>query len=214
MHDEKFIIPQTLTIAQNDKQNLLDFYNTELIAKMASRSVITVFQVPFAIHDTVNQTNEFLLKYSCKIGHYGIFLTPANLTDLTIHIDGCKTPTRDLAVLEARFSYYDLVGKNGEVEWFQDIGDRYEEVIVKEDRSARSYRFRWVENYKQGLIQKNDCPPSLFKMKTNIDSAIIRTNIPHRVIQGNELRATLGFQILDLKTGEPDGVWERFINDR
>lgn len=211
MTSEQFIIPQNLTIPSNDKKNLLDFYNNFLINEILKKSKITVFQIPFSIDETIKQTNNFLEKYQCKISHFGLFVTPKNLYDKTIHIDGCQTPTRKLEMLEARFSYYDLMAQNGEIEWFKDIGDKYEKIIIKKGKSARSYQFKWVDDYEKGLINLNQCPPSLFKFKTNVPSAIVRTNIPHRVITENEIRATLGFQIVDYKSQEPNNIWERFI---
>ena len=63
-------------------------------------------------------TNEFLKKIDCMVGHYGLFCTPENTEDTMVHVDGRKSLTSELEVLEARFSYYDILGSNGEIEWF------------------------------------------------------------------------------------------------
>lgn len=203
-----FIIPQYLTTAANDKQNILDFYQSTVISSLQNKDKITVFQLPFAITDTVNQTNNFLEQFGCVIGHFGLFCTPANTVDMTIHIDGCKTPESGLEVLEARFSYYDILGTNGEIEWFEDIGDRYEQIVTTQGKSARSYKFKWVEKLQNGILSAKECPPSLYKVKTTFSSGIVNTSIPHRVIQGDGIRVTLGFQILN-KDKTPNNVWSR-----
>jgi len=203
-----FIIPQNLTTSTVDKQNILDFYQDTVINGLKDSDRITVFQIPFKITDTINQTSEFLEKFNCTIGHFGLFCTPANTVDMTIHIDGCQTPVSRLAVLEARFSYYDLLGSNGEIEWFEDIGDRYEKIVTIQGRSARSYKFKWVDQLQRGEITPEQCPNTLCKIKTDFNSGILNTSIPHRVIQGTGIRVTLGFQILN-KDKTPLGVWDR-----
>lgn len=207
-----FILPQQLTTVDIDRQNILDFYQNTVISGLKNTDRITVFQIPFKITDTVNQTNEFLEKFDCTTGHFGLFCTPANTIDMTIHIDGCRTESSDLEVLEARFSYYDLLGDNGEIEWFTDIGDRYEKIVSIEGRSARSYKFKWVDQLQSGKISLEECPPSLYKIKTDFSSGVVNTSIPHRVIQGSGIRVTLGFQILN-KDKTPKGVWSRIKNN-
>lgn len=203
-----FIIPQNLTTCAVDKQNILDFYQNTVIRGLKNSDRITVFQIPFKITDTVNQTSEFLEKFDCTIGHFGLFCTPANTADMTIHIDGCQTPVSGLEVLEARFSYYDLLGNNGEIEWFEDIGDRYEKIVTVQGRSARSYKFKWVDQLQRGEITPEQCPRTLCKVKTDFNSGIVNTSVPHRVIQGTGIRVTLGFQILN-KDKTSFGVWDR-----
>ena len=205
-----FFIPQNLTTSVVDKQNILDFYQNTVISGLKYKKGITVFQIPFKITDTINQTNEFLEKFNCTIGRFGLFCTPANTTDMTIHIDRCETPTRynGSEILEARFSYYDLLGSNGEIEWFEDIGDRYEKIVTIEGRSAKDYKFKWVDQLQRGEITAEQCPKTLCKVKTDFNSGIVKTSTPHRVIQGTGIRITLCFQILN-KDKTSFGVWDR-----
>lgn len=205
---DKFFLPLQLTTARIDKKNILDFYHDIIIDGLLGKNGITVFQIPFKITDTVNQTNEFLKKIDCMVGHYGLFCTPENTEDTMVHVDGRKSLTSELEVLEARFSYYDILGSNGEIEWFEDIGDRYEVISIINGKTARSFQFKWVEKLKNGEVMINDCPKSMCKVRTTCNSGIVNTSVPHRVIQGTGNRVTLGFQILNFD-GTTHGVWRK-----
>ena len=76
---------------------------------------------------------------------------------------------------------------------------------------GKKYGVHWLLPWIQDLYDKKitweDCPDYIHATSTNVPSAILRTNIPHHVIQGPGPRLTISCQLVFIEDRNPVGVW-------
>ena len=66
----------------------------------------------------------------------------------------------------------------------------------------------WIKDLNPGKLTSQTCPDYDFATTSNAPSAILRTNLPHHVIQGPGVRLTVSAQLIWSDTKSPVGVWE------
>jgi hypothetical protein len=77
---------------------------------------------------------------------------------------------------------------------------------------GKKYGVHWLLPWIQDLYDKKitweECPDYVHATSSNVTSGILRTNVPHHVIQGPGARLTVSCQIVFIKDRNPVGVWE------
>lgn len=159
---------------------------------------------------TIKETNRFLQELNVKVTAFNFFIGDKNLTSWSIHKDGTKFDNKYVG-LEARLSYYELAEAPGIIRWWTDEDmpcDYVDTSTSNYNRQNKFYIIAKVANeLRNGSLKWDSLPAVIHETSTATPSAILRTNHPHHVIQGNGLRLTLGGQITFLD-GNPVGVWE------
>lgn len=157
---------------------------------------------------TVKQTDQLLAPIGLQVRSVTIFASDGNSTSPNIHVDGTRLKD-DVTnvILEARLSYYEMAEAPGIIRWFAKTGD-----YVKKEASGKKYGQHWQLPWIQDLLDKKitwvDCPDYVHATSSNVPSGILRTNIPHHVIQGSGTRLTVSCQLVFIKDRNPVGVWE------
>jgi hypothetical protein len=112
-------------------------------------------------------------------------------------------------VLEARLSYYEMAEAPGIIRWFPKT-DEYIKFTknVPGKMIATHWLLPWISDLQNGKLTWETCPDYEFATSSNTPSAILRTNLPHHVIQGPGVRLTVSAQLIWADTKSPVGVWE------
>lgn len=71
----------------------------------------------------------------------------------------------------------------------------------------------WIQDLNAKKITWEDCPNYIHATSTNVPSAILRTNIPHHVIQGPGPRLTISCQLVFIENQNPVGVWSHISKE-
>lgn len=154
---------------------------------------------------TQKLANDFLNPLGLKADVMGVFIVRPNLYDRNIHSDSAK--------LETRLNFYEMTEAPGVVRWFPDTGDGYDSYNKNLDGiEFLDYTWPWVDKFKRKELDWKDIPGPVHSTSTACSSALVRTNLPHHVIQGNGLRVTVTCRVVDLKTGSTTGTWDKLKN--
>jgi hypothetical protein len=204
-----FFIPLDLRIPQVD----LDTLNNGIISNLAQQhkgsnrlwfnSAITSGDPLLA---TQKVANDFLNPIGLRAGVMGIFIVNPNTYDKNIHCDAGK--------METRLNFYELTISEGIVRWFPDTNDGFNDYTKNLDGvEIIDYTWPWVLDLKKGKIGWKDVPNPIWSSSTNCPSALVRTNLPHHVIQGNGLRVTVTCQVVDIETELVTDTWKKIPVD-
>lgn len=200
-----YFIPLTLTLPEVDKlalqagvvQTLLDAHKDSHRLYFNPESILD-----YKLDATREVADAFLNPFGLCAETMGIFIVRPNLFDKNVHVDAGK--------LEARLNFYDLTTGYGAIRWFPHSEDGYADSDVNlEGTTIVDYTYPWVMDLKAGRIGWDKVPDTVFESTTNTPSALVRTNLPHHVIQGNGWRVTVTARIVDIATGSSDGVWDK-----
>ena len=152
--------------------------------------------------ETQKLANEFLSQYNLEADTMGIFVVNANTYDWNIHCDSAR--------LQTRLNFYELTTAPGVVRWFPDTNDGYEEIHKNiEGNEFVDYVWPWVIEFKQQHRDWSKVPPAVWSTYTSCTSALVRTNLPHHVVQGNETRITITCKVVDKDTKSTVNTWSR-----
>lgn len=206
-----YFIPLALSIDAFEKSSFIENRAGALKDKFygTGHGLANVGNVTELFPNTVKQTDDFVRSLGLRTRAVTLFAGDADSTSYAIHADGVYYNNQP-ALLEARLSYYELADAPGTVLWW----DQREMPVVMQEYPATEYSQARInvmatcaEDLAAGKIQWHDLPGPVFEAVTNVPSAILRTNEPHTVIQGNGLRITISCQLV-FKDGNPTGVWE------
>ncbi|CAB4241818.1 hypothetical protein UFOVP71_356 [uncultured Caudovirales phage] len=183
---------------------------------------------------TIAATNAFLKPIGLRVHRMTLFLSYKNQTSTTIHCDGTRDPEGKPVKLEARLSYYEIAEAPGAIRWWNNLPNQVTEIAPNgvsqmpvdpeslkwwqreepKENSFNGYGQSRVsciadcsEDLRTGRITWADIPAPAFSVVSSCASAILRTNEPHHVIQGDGLRVTVSCQLVFLN-GNPTGVWD------
>lgn len=200
-----YFIPLTLTLPEVDKEALQNGVVQALLERHKNDQRL-YFNPEHTLDCKLDATravaDAFLNPLGLRAETMGIFIVCPNLFDKNVHVDAGK--------LEARINFYDLTTGDGAIRWFLDTGDGYNDYDINlGGTKILDYTYPWVMDLKAGKIDWDGVPPVIFESTTNTPSALVRTNLPHHVIQGAGWRVTVTARIVDCTTGSTDGVWQK-----
>ena len=154
---------------------------------------------------TQKLANEFLNPLGLKADVMGVFIVRPNTYDRNIHADSGR--------METRLNFYELAEASGVIRWFPDTGDGYETVNKNLDGiEFVDYTWPWVVDFKAKKLDWDNIPAPIHSTATTCSSALVRTDYPHHVIQGNGFRVTVTCRVADIKTGALVGTWSKLKN--
>ena len=204
-----FFIPLDLELPNVDSQSLKDgiIENLKIKHKDSDRLWFnTASASGNPLEETQKIANKFLSQYNLEADTMGIFVVNANTYDWNIHSDSAR--------LETRLNFYELTTAPGIIRWFPDTKDGYEEIHKNiEGNEFVDYTWPWVVEFKQKHRDWNKVPPAIWSTSTSCKSALVRTDIPHHVIQGNGTRITVTCKVVDKDTKSTRNTWSRLQND-
>lgn len=217
-HDDYFI-PLDLKLDAEERDRFFEYYKTEFLPTIDFKKALYSPMGNAAGHfpKTVAQTREFLGRIGLTVRNITVFVAPPtyDINDArNIHVDSVKDPAGNDIILEARLSYYEMADTPGVVRWFPKDTDYmfYQENIPGKMESS-IWTLPWIQDLKANKVNWEDVPDWEFATVTNAPSGIIRTNIPHHVIQGGGNRLTISAQIV-WPSGSPVGVWAHIHNNK
>ena len=213
-----YFYPLTLTLDPEEKSNFLSHFNEKYRQDVGNQALYSPMgNAARYFPKTVEQTKQFLSAIGLTMRNFTVFVAPPtnNINDTrNIHVDGVKLPDGTDVILEARLSYYEMSDMPGVVRWFpkeENYINWQERVLGKIESNI--WTLPWIQDLKQKKINWEDAPEWTFATSTNVPSGIIRTNLPHHVIQGGGNRLTISAQIV-WPTGSPVGVWAHIHNNK
>lgn len=203
-HPEYFV-PLQLKLPHRDR-NVLEQQIIPYLAAKHKTSTRLWFNSAQSVDHTFEETqqlaNAFLEPLGLCADIMGVFLVNANTYDRNIHSDSAK--------LETRLNFYEMTQAPGVVRWFPDTGDGYDSYNKNLDGvEFLDYTWPWVDAFKRGELDWKDIPDPIHSTATNCASALVRTNLPHHVIQGDGLRITVTCRVIDSKTQSTQNTWAR-----
>ena len=209
-----YFFPLSLVMFADEKENFNRVFREKFSSTLENKKALYTPHGNVAEYfpKTVKQTNDFLALIDLAVRNVTLFIAPPT-TDVrhtnNIHVDGTKTPSGEDTVLEARLSYYEMSDVPGIVRWYPG-GGNYQHIRVSEPGKNESSTFTldWIQKLKESKIGMEDAPDWTFATSTNTPSGIIRTNLPHHVIQGGSVRITVSCQLVWAKSRSPTGVWQ------
>jgi hypothetical protein len=200
-----YFVPLSLKLPAVDKQ-VLEQQVIPFLAKKHQDSTRLWFNsaqsVDYDFAETKNLANQFLKPLGLCADVMGVFVVNANTYDRNIHSDSAR--------LETRLNFYELTQAPGVVRWFPDTGDGYDSYNKNLDGiEFLDYTWPWVDAFKQGHLDWADIPAPVHSTATACASGLVRTNLPHHVIQGSGLRITVTCRVVDLVTLDTKNTWHR-----
>jgi len=203
-HPEYFI-PLKLTLPQVDLEALKGGIIADLSVKHKGSDRLwfnTAIASGNPLEETQRVANDYLEQYKLEASTMGIFVVNANTYDWNIHCDSQR--------LETRLNFYELTTAPGLVRWFPDTNDGYEEIHKNiEGNEFVDYVWPWVIQFKQQHRDWSKVPPAIWSTSTGCSSALVRTNLPHHVVQGDGIRITVTCKVVDKETKSTVDTWSR-----
>ena len=210
--NSEYFFPLELKIDPVERDAFWNYFENTILDKVGDNPLYSPMPDARAYFPcTLIQTNEFLKPLNLQVRNFTVFVSAANAVGKNVHVDG--TQLADDAtdvVLEARLSYYEMACAPGIIRWFPKTEEYVKQIInlVKPGIYARNWILPWITDLKQGRVDWDGIPDYVFATSTNTPSALIRTNLPHHVIQGPGVRLTISGQLVFADTQSPVGVWD------
>lgn len=209
--NSSYFYPLALTLDPDEKTAFLKFFENNYKQDVGQQALYSPIGNAIGFFPkTAEQTNEFLKPLGLAVRNLTVFTGAGNSEGRNIHVDGCKLADGETdVVLEARLSYYEMAEAPGVIRWFPKT-DEYIKFTrnVPGKMMATHWLLPWISDLISGKISWETCPDYEFATSSNSPSAILRTNLPHHVIQGPGVRLTISAQLIWADTRSPVGVWE------
>lgn len=211
----EYFFPLELRIDPYERDKFWNYFQNNLLSTIGTRALYS--PMPDArtyFPRTLHNTNEFLRPLNLTVRALTVFVGGENTVGKNVHVDGTKLvdKTTDV-VLEARLSYYEMAEAPGIIRWFPKTEEYIKQVEEKPGLYALHWLLPWITDLKEGRIDWDGVPDYEFATSSNAPSAILRTNLPHHVIQGPGARLTISGQLVFADTRSPVGVWEHIANN-
>ena len=211
----EFFYPLALCLDPIEKANFLNdvVKKNETKFRNSDIGLANVASVDRYFTKTRKQTEDFIRPLGLKLHRTTFFMSANDITSWIIHADGVNIGNEEGLLLEGRFSYYEMAESPGAIRWWKDLpitrilrpADEYSQARV-------NYQADCSEDIYNDKLTWDDIPLPDFSVVTSVPSAMLRTNIPHHVIQGPGMRVTVSFQLV-FENGRPEGVWEHIQNN-
>jgi hypothetical protein len=210
-----FFIPLSLHIdpaeyemaQQTVVANLRNSYNNKRIGHRAIPAKPDQWTKTLAI------CNSFLNPIGLVCNNLTAFISNRNQTAWSIHRDAYFLPTDpdSVMVLEARISFYELCEAPGALRMWNV--DDIEVEMTRENTPIRANGLAKIaEDLRVGTMFWPEVPPPAFSSVTSCASALIRTERPHHIIQGNGFRYVISSTVT-FANGNPKGVWNHLLQN-
>jgi hypothetical protein len=210
-----YFYPLELKIVPHEKAKFYAYYEKNIKENVGKRSLYSPMgDSKFFFPETVQQTNEFLKPLDLCVRNFTVFVGAANVNGKNIHIDGTKEADGQTdVILEARLSYYEMSETPGIIRWFPKT-EEYTKFTVNDGKTVGTHwLLPWIDDLTNDRLTWANCPDYDFATSSNAASAILRTNLPHHVIQGPGSRLTISAQLVWSGSRSPVGVWEHIKNN-
>ena len=204
-----FFIPLTFKLDKKEKAQFFLYFDTFLKPDIGLRSLYS--PMPDASEmfpKTIKKTNKFLEPLGLTVRKLTVFVGGPLTDGRNIHVDGIQGTDGNDYVLEARLSYYELAETPGVIRWFPKTEEYTKFVSTEPGVYATHWLLPWIEDLKSGKLTWETCPDFEFETTSNTPSALIRTNMPHYVLQGPGVRLTVSAQLVWADTRSTVGVWD------
>lgn len=197
---DNFFFPLDLRLPEETKVLLREYFISELHTKQSTRNQLGLYPTPQSL-ELEDMVDDFLSPMGLKAGAFGTFALMPNSRDKNIHVDAMK--------LNTRLSFYELADAPGEIHWYSDKEDGYEawKPSYLGGKPILDYRYKWVDELQAGKRTWEECPEPIYKVTTNVPSALVMTSLPHNVVQGNGFRITVSCQVIDRDTLSVENTW-------
>lgn len=206
-----YFYPLTLTIDPAEKESFNKNHLPKLQGQYAGtgHALANVGTVTELFPHTIAQTNQLVVSIGLRTRAVTLFASDSDSTSYAIHADGVYH-NRKPTMLEARLSYYELAEAPGTILWWdsQELPVTLREYPATSHSQARiNVMADCAEDLAAGRLQWHDLPSAVCSAKSDVPSAILRTNQPHTVVQGAGFRITISCQLV-FADGNPVGVWD------
>jgi hypothetical protein len=197
-----FFVPLKLTLPEETKVLLREYFISELHTKQQTRSQLGLYPTPKS-QELESMVDDFLGPMGLRAGAYGTFALMPNTRDKNIHVDAMK--------LNTRLSFYELADAPGEIHWYSDQHEGYEtwRPSYLGGNPILDYRYKWVDELQAGNCDWDNCPEPIYKVTTDVPSALVMTSLPHNVVQGNGFRITVSCQVVDRESLSVENTWHK-----
>lgn len=209
-----YFIPLNLTLDPEEKAR---FIKNGLVGHKDAFSGTGRGLAPVEFDDTnwtktITKGSRYLSKIGLKVRCITIFVSDSNVTSWVVHKDGARNTDGSATLLEARLAFYEISDAPGVIRWWTD--ESMPTTLIDYPVSQKfklPARITCLADCANDLLDNattwDNIAQPVFSTVTSCPSAIVRTNLPHHVIQGNGFRATIGCQIVFMD-GQINGVWE------
>lgn len=217
--NNNYFIPLSLKLDAVEKANFKKFFDEKLLPDIHWRKSLYSPMADCSEHfpKSLSQTKKFLEPLGLTVRSLTVFVSPpgGDIEDTkNVHVDSTKLPNGESVILEARLSYYEMADTPGIVRWFpnEENYTNLEENIPGR-LISNIWTLPWIQDLKQGRLTWSQVPEWVFATATNTPSGLIRTNLPHHVIQGSGNRLTISAQVIFIDNRSPVGVWQHIQNN-
>lgn len=206
-----YFYPLTLKLNPTEKENFVNHFNEKYKQDVGNQALYSPLgDAKDFFPQTVYDTNQFLKPLGLSVRNFTVFTGAADSEGKNIHVDGTKLSDGETdVILEARLSYYEMSEAPGVIRWFPKA-EEYTKFVknIPGKILAVHWLLPWITELNAGKLTWETCPDYDFATSSNAPSAILRTNLPHHVIQGPGVRLTVSAQLVWENTRSPVGVWE------
>lgn len=206
-----YFYPLSLKLDETERNMFFGYFNARFKDDVGNQSLYSPMgDAKYFFPRTIERTNEFLKPLGIEVRNFTVFTGGAGTEGKNIHVDGTKLADGETdVVLEARLSYYEMAEAPGIIRWFPKT-DEYTKFTrnIPGKIFATHWLLPWIKDLNAGTLSWEDCPDYEFATSSNAPSAILRTNLPHHVIQGPGVRLTVSAQLVWSSTRSPVGVWD------
>lgn len=215
--NQDFFIPLDLKLDPVEKDNFAKHFAKKYLPELDNMTNLSVADgnVKEFFPKSYEQANNLLRPLSLCARAMTLFVSPPtpNIEDCrNVHMDSTKTKDGDVFPLEARLSYYEMAEVPGIIRWYPANEDNSTGEVF-EGKNSRIYATEWITALRQGKLSWEDAPDYIHSTTTSVPSALLRTNLPHNVIQGPGIRITVSCQIQWINSKSPVGTWQH-IRDK
>lgn len=229
MMQSNYFFPLNLKINSEEKLNFTNTVLHDLIAQFTTSDadlthIGSNLAMQFAC--TIDNVNAVLHPIGLMVYKPTMFMSSGNIIGKNIHCDGMIDHAGNIGMLEARINLYEMSLGQNFIEWW----DQLPNTIPVDDGNAPWWKIpRLLKNQasahpfviclppfrrdlRSGKITWDQIPTPNFSIAISSPSAVIRTNLPHHIIQQDGVRVTLSLSIA-FQSGELTGVWEHIQNN-
>ena len=236
MTQSNYFFPLTLTLDPEEKANFLNGQFKELAPKfrLGTNDITHVGdQLKRHFPNSISNANKLLNRIGLKVYKATMFMTSSDIVGTNIHCDGMINSASNLVVLEARLNNYEMSMGDSSIEWWDNLPNSLPIVEGVIDNSPHWWQNPvlnplvdlenvshanvvchppYINDLKTGKLSLDQVPRPDYSIMMTSPSGIVRTNLPHHVIQSNGVRVTLSVSIV-FENGELAGVWEHIRNN-
>lgn len=198
-----------------DQQEILGFTRSRIFVEGMAKAATSTDQLFYMANVTDHfpittaGVDRLLSAAGLKTREASLFVASKNAAVQRLHCDAVVYQEKTL-MLEARFSFYGMTKASGLIAWWgNDTNVVLESGPVMVNGKQVGNRAGYISEWSRQKLAWDQIPDPTHVVSTDIPSGFVRTNVPHTVFQGDGIRITLSYMIVDMETGNPIGIWDR-----